>query len=71
MRRGKWRADYRAKAWVGYAVAEGLGLNPKDKKDRAKISSALGMWLNAGSMIIVDGFDDNRVERKFVELKEE
>ena len=71
IRRGEWRADFRAKAWVGHAVAEAMGLDAGIKKDRAKISGMLGVWLVAGSLIIVERPDEHRELKKFVEVKED
>ena len=64
IRSGKWRADFRAKAWVGHAVAKALGLDAASKSDRAKISGMLGIWIAAGSLIVVERPDDNRDDEK-------
>ena len=69
--RGKWRADFRAKAWVGHAVAEALGLDAGIKSDRARISGMLGVWIAAGSLVVVEGEDEKRMIKKFVEVKED
>ena len=54
IRSGKWRENLRAKAWVGHAVAKALGLDTSLKRDRAKIGSLLGVWIAAGSLIVVE-----------------
>jgi hypothetical protein len=69
IRRGKWRESPQALKWVGNAVAEALGLNSENKADKAKIIAILKVWLAAGSLVVVEGHDDNRETRKFVEVK--
>ena len=71
IRRGKWRENVQAKAWVGRAVAEALGLDASNKAHRAKIVGMLKMWLAAGSLIVVEGQDENREVKKFIEVREE
>lgn len=72
IRRGKWRENSQAKAWVGYAVAKALGLNAgQDEPDRPRVVQMLKAWIKAGSLIVVDGEDENRDKRKFVEVKDE
>jgi hypothetical protein len=63
---GRWRADVQAKAWVGYAVAAALGLDPV--ADRAKITGLLKMWIASGALVIVEGVDDRRERRPFVKV---
>ena len=71
IRRGKWRENVQARAWAGHAVAEALGLDAGNKKDRAKIIGMLKVWLAAGSLIVVEGQDENREVKKFIEVREE
>jgi hypothetical protein len=47
---GEWRADVQAKAWVGKAVAEELGLDPDNKAHRAKIKTMLKTWEKNGAL---------------------
>ncbi len=68
IRSGKWRADVRATAWVGLAVAQALGLSVQVKKDKAKIKGILQIWLAAGSIMIIERPDDHRQLRQFVEV---
>jgi hypothetical protein len=70
IRAGKWRESSQAKAWVGRAVADALRLNADNKKDKAKIIAMLKVWFEAGSLIKVEGDDENRIKRTFVEVKE-
>jgi len=70
IRAGKWRENQQAKAWVGHAVADALNLDAGDNFDKAKILGMLGIWLKAGSLVVVEGKDEHRVDKKFIEVKE-
>jgi hypothetical protein len=70
IRRGKWREDIRATDWAGVAIAEALGLDIKTKAHKSKAGSLLKFWLKTGAFIVVEGYDDNRELRKFIELSE-
>jgi hypothetical protein len=69
IRAGKWRESSQAKAWVGYAVAQALGLNGDNRKDRARIMGMLKVWYAAGTLIKVEALDEHRDSRLFVEVK--
>jgi AAA domain len=69
IRAGKWRADVQAKQWVGLAVAEAMRLDLDKKADKAKVKGLIDIWLKSGALIIVEGEDDKRNPRKFVEVK--
>ena len=71
IRRGKWRENAQAKAWVGHAVAEALGMDATTRSDRARISGMLKVWLKVGSLIVVERPDEFRSMKKFVEVKED
>lgn len=64
--RGEWRQDVQSAAWAGHAVAEALGLNVDDKKQRAKIVGLLKVWLASGALAIERRQDSKRMERPFV-----
>jgi AAA domain len=68
IRASDWRKDSRSTEWVGRAVAKALGLDADDKLDQAKIKSLLKVWLSAGSLKVVDGFDEQRRPREFVQV---
>ena len=70
IRAGKWRENVQSGDWVGYAVAGVLNLNPEKKADKAKIKGMLKVWLAAGSLRIVEGGDEKRNPRKFVEVSD-
>jgi AAA domain len=69
IRRGKWRDHPQATAWVGRAVAEAMDLDVENKSDRARIAGMLKVWKAAGSLVVVDGMDEHRESRKFVEVR--
>jgi hypothetical protein len=71
IRKGKWRADVQAKEWVGRAVASALKLNVRNKADKAKIRGMVKLWLAAGSLVEVEGQDEKRRPKIFVELAPE
>jgi hypothetical protein len=64
---GRWRKDPQAKDWVGRAVAEALKLNLSRKHDRAKVKTLVGAWLASGVLVEIEGLDDSRRKRIFVE----
>ncbi|MCA1398658.1 bifunctional DNA primase/polymerase [Bradyrhizobium sp. BRP56] len=68
---GKWRQDSQSPQWVGHAVAQVMGLDLEKNSHRAQVVSLLKTWKAAGSIVVVDGKDDKRVTRKFVEVAEE
>jgi 5S rRNA maturation endonuclease (ribonuclease M5) len=70
IRAGRWRESSQARDWVGYAVAEALGLNADDKADRARILAMVKTWLAAGALIVVEGEDDKRRKRPFIMVRE-
>jgi hypothetical protein len=68
VRGGEWRESSQAKEWVGVAIAEALRLDLDVAADKAKVKAALKMYLAAGTLIIVEGLDDRRRPRNFVEV---
>jgi hypothetical protein len=70
IRRGKWRENSQAAAWVGNAVGEALDLDISKKADKARVAGMLKIWLASGSLKIVEGQDEKRETRKFVEVAE-
>ena len=63
---GKHRADVQASEWVGKVVATVLQMDPDT--DRAKIGAMLKVWLASGALKRVEGTDDKRRPRQFVEV---
>jgi hypothetical protein len=48
-----------------------LELDVGNKAHRTKIIGMLKVWLAAGSLIVVEGQDENREMKKFIEVREE
>jgi AAA domain len=73
IRGGKWRFDPQAKDWVGKAVAQALGFRDPatDKPTKGKIKRILGAYYAAKSLVVVDGVDEKRKVKQFVEVAEE
>jgi hypothetical protein len=65
---GRYRENSQAKDWVGRAIAEALGLDIDLKSHKAKANSLLRMWLESGALVKVEGLDDKRNARTFVEV---
>jgi hypothetical protein len=70
IKRGNWRENIQASAWVGKAVAEALEFDAGNKADRAKITAMLNVWRAAGSLVVVERQDEKRELRKYVEVRE-
>jgi hypothetical protein len=67
---GPWREDPRAKDWAGNALAKVMGLDAANKAHKAKISALLKTWIKNGMFKIVEGLDDHREKRNFIEVGE-
>lgn len=63
-----WRLDPRSTDWVGKAVARGMGLDVEDKRDKTRIAGLLKMWIGAGNLVVVEGKDQQRRTRDFVQV---
>jgi hypothetical protein len=68
---GKWRENSQAADWVGKAVAEALDLNLDNPPDRARVVRMLKAWIASGSLKVVNGTDNKRQTKKFVEVAQE
>lgn len=71
IRSDKWRESVQAGKWVGNAVGRALDLDPTNKADKAKISGMVKFWRAAGSLVAVEGKDDRRETRTFIEVRED
>ena len=65
---GRWRENCQAKDWAGYAVASVMRLDIANKAHKAKIASLLRAWIATGMLVVVDGEDEKRMTRKFIEV---
>jgi AAA domain len=65
---GAYRADSRAETgWIGEPLAERLGLNPTDKKDRARLNKIIKKWLKTRVLDIRERRDEeSRKMRNYV-----
>lgn len=65
---GKWRENSQAKDWAGYAVAKVLSLDVGQRADKARIATMLKTWIKNGALVIVEGLDEKRKPRSFIEV---
>jgi len=65
---GAWKEDFRATAWVGTPVAQVLGLDLDDKAHKARVRTMLKTWIAEGALKVVVRKDENRQDKKFVEV---
>jgi hypothetical protein len=70
VRSAKWRESAQAKDWIGRAIAKALEIDLDDKGGKAKAVGLVKYWIKCGSLIVVEGLDDKRMPRKFVEVAE-
>jgi hypothetical protein len=49
---GEWRENVQARAWVGYCVADTLGMDASAKHEKAKIKGMVRRWLDTGALRI-------------------
>jgi AAA domain-containing protein len=66
IRDGRYRADIRAKDWVGHAVAEVLGLDLETSGAREMIKKVLAVWFKTKALIAVEQRDNKGNLRQFV-----
>lgn len=66
---GRWRESAQAKDWVGIPIAQALGIE-LDKAGKAKVGSLLKTWVSTGMFVVVEGTDEKRNKRSFVEVGE-
>jgi hypothetical protein len=63
---GRWRENSQAKQWAGHAVAAAMKLDVETHK--AKIVALLKTWIGNGALVVVEGEDEQRKKRRFVEV---
>ena len=61
-----FRADSRAKNWIGKAIAERLNLNLANKADLAQTKRILKTWIGNGVLAIDTRDDDHRKQRDYI-----
>lgn len=67
---GRWRENIQAKDWAGIPIAQVLGLDPTNKAHKAKVRSMLQIWIANGMFVVVQGQDEKRNPRSFIEVGE-
>jgi RecA-family ATPase len=65
---GRWRESVQANDWIGKPVAVALGLDLDKDGDKAKVKSLIHGWLKSGELVRVEGQDDRRRTKTFVEV---
>lgn len=68
---GAWKESVQAKDWVGFAVADALGLDASkaDNSDRKRIGRLIRTWISNGALVVVNRRDPvKREEKPFVEV---
>jgi AAA domain len=64
----QWRESAQSPQWAGNAVAEVLDLDVSDAAPLARVKSLLKTWLASGALKVVTKPDEQRKEKKFVEV---
>lgn len=67
---GEWREDSRAQDWIGKPIAATLGLDLTSPAARMKTRAVVDSWIEEGKLALVQGVDDRRRPRSFVEIAE-
>lgn len=65
---GPWRQSPQSPQWVGRPIAKALRLDPDSKADRQRIGRLLKTWTANGMFVTVEGQDEARKTRTFVEV---
>jgi hypothetical protein len=63
---GQWRKDPRSSNWVGNIIANILSMDPEEHKKR--IGEIVKQWIKTDVLREVEGTDDRREKRMFVEV---
>ena len=67
---GRWRENHQAKDWAGRAVAQVLKLDLAMPADKKKVLHVLKTWIGSGMLVIIEGEDEKRNKRSYVEVGE-
>ncbi|MGH1571378.1 hypothetical protein ACRAWG_12615 [Methylobacterium sp. P31] len=65
---GPWRQSPQSPQWIGRPIAKALRLDPDSKADRQRIGRLLKTWIANGMFVTVEGQDEARRTRTFVEV---
>ncbi len=66
---GRWRENAQAKDWAGVPIAESLGIE-LDVVGKTRVKAMLRTWIGTGMFVVVDGLDEKRNKRSFIEVGE-
>jgi RecA-family ATPase len=67
---GSYKDSVQAKNWAGHAVAEAMGFDLEDGKEKAKAKQCLAEWKKSGALRVEQKEDENRRQRPFVVVGE-
>jgi len=67
---GRWRESIQAGNWVGKPIAKALKLDPDNPAHKDKVKGLLKVWIGTGMFVVVEGKDEKRNVRSFVEVGE-
>jgi hypothetical protein len=65
---GRWRHNVQADDWVGKPIAGALRLDLDTTADKVKVKSLIRGWLKSGELVKVEGMDEQRKARTFIEV---
>ena len=65
---GPWRQSPQSPQWVGVPIARALRLDLDSKADRQRVGRLLKTWTTNGMFVTVEGQDEARKARTFVEV---
>jgi hypothetical protein len=65
---GQWRENPQASEWVGKPVADVLGLDLEQARNKAKVKGLLASWFKSGALDKVERPDENRKVKAFVQV---
>ncbi|MGE7469242.1 AAA family ATPase [Bosea sp. NPDC003192] len=61
-----YRHDSRASNWIGFAIADVLGLDVDRKADREQVNRVLRIWIDNGALAIQRRQDEQRKMRSYI-----
>ncbi len=65
---GRYRENSQAKDWIGHAIARVMGLDMTNKAHKATVLESLRRWRANGMFVTVEGEDEKRMKRTYVEV---
>jgi hypothetical protein len=65
---GAWRESSQSPDWAGKAVADVLDLDLESAPPQNRVKSLLKTWIASGALKVVIKLDEQRKEKKFIEV---